>query len=56
MDASGYFLYPLDETLETGARRLSGFAAATSKLHKSGIRFAFGGTPPIAEHVSKLIF
>ncbi len=33
-------------TPETGERLLGDFAEAASELHASGVRFAFGGTPP----------
>ena len=36
-------------TPETGERLLGEFAEAASELHEKGIRFAFGGTPPVAE-------
>ena len=36
-------------TPETGERLLGEFAEAADELHSSGIRFAFGGTPPVAE-------
>jgi len=41
-------------TPETGERLLGEFAEAASELHESGVRFAFGGTPPVAERASKL--
>ena len=36
-------------TPETGERLLGEFAEEASDLHASGVRFAFGGTPPVAE-------
>ena len=43
-------------TPETGERLLGEFAEAAADLHAAGIRFAFGGTPPIAERAGKLGF
>jgi hypothetical protein len=43
-------------TPETGERLLADFAEAASELHESGIRFAFGGTPPVAERIRTLGF
>ena len=43
-------------TPETGERLLGEFAEAASELHERGIRFAFGGTPPVVERVEKLNF
>jgi methylmalonyl-CoA mutase cobalamin-binding subunit len=43
-------------TPETGERLLGEFAEAASELHESGIRFAFGGTPPVVERAQKLGF
>jgi len=43
-------------TPETGERLLGEFAEAASELHERGIRFAFGGTPPVVERVRKLGF
>jgi len=43
-------------TPETGERLLGDFAEAASDLHERGIRFAFGGTPPVAERVRALGF
>jgi methylmalonyl-CoA mutase cobalamin-binding subunit len=43
-------------TPETGERLLGEFAEAASELHESGVRFAFGGTPPVVERVEKLGF
>lgn len=36
-------------TPETGARLLNEFAEAAGKLRSTGVRFIFGGTPPVAE-------
>lgn len=43
-------------TPETGERLLGEFAEAASELHEKGVRFAFGGTPPVAERVEKIGF
>lgn len=43
-------------TPETGERLLGEFAEAASELHESGIRFAFGGTPPVVERVREIGF
>jgi methylmalonyl-CoA mutase cobalamin-binding subunit len=43
-------------TPETGERLLGEFAEAADKLRVNGIRFAFGGTPPVAERARKLGF
>jgi methylmalonyl-CoA mutase cobalamin-binding subunit len=43
-------------TPETGARLLGEFAEAADDLHSKGIRFAFGGTPPIAEIARRMDF
>jgi len=43
-------------TPETGERLLGEFAESASELHAAGIRFAFGGTPPVAERVRLLGF
>ena len=43
-------------TPETGERLLGEFAEAASDLHESGMRFVFGGTPPVAERALKLGF
>ena len=43
-------------TPETGERLLAEFAEAADELRNSGVRFAFGGTPPVAEKVEKLGF
>ena len=39
-------------TPETGERLLGEFAEAASELHEAGVRFAFGGTPPVAERAA----
>jgi hypothetical protein len=36
-------------TPETGERLLGNFAEAADELRSAGVRFAFGGTPPVAE-------
>jgi methylmalonyl-CoA mutase cobalamin-binding subunit len=36
-------------TPETGERLLGTFAEEADELHAAGVRFAFGGTPPVAE-------
>lgn len=43
-------------TPETGERLLGQFAEAASDLHEAGVRFVFGGTPPLAERARKLGF
>jgi methylmalonyl-CoA mutase cobalamin-binding subunit len=43
-------------TPETGERLLGEFAEAADDLHSSGVRFAFGGTPPVAARVKSLGF
>ena len=43
-------------TPETGERLLGKFAEAADDLYASGVRFAFGGTPPMAENARKLGF
>jgi len=43
-------------TPETGERLLANFAEEASELHAEGIRFAFGGTPPVAERARALGF
>jgi len=43
-------------TPETGERLLGEFAEAASDLHAAGIRFAFGGTPPVSERARALGF
>jgi hypothetical protein len=41
-------------TPETGERLLGQFAEEASTLHASGVRFAFGGTPPMADRARAL--
>jgi hypothetical protein len=41
-------------TPETGERLLGQFAEAASDLRTDGMRFAFGGTPPVAERAARL--
>lgn len=43
-------------TPETGERLLGEFAEAASELHEQGVRFAFGGTPPVVEGVRQMKF
>jgi methylmalonyl-CoA mutase cobalamin-binding subunit len=43
-------------TPETGERLLGEFAEAASELREQGVRFAFGGTPPVAERARGLGF
>ena len=43
-------------TPETGERLLGQFAEEASELHEAGVRFAFGGTPPVAERARALGF
>lgn len=43
-------------TPETGERLLGSFAEAASELHEDGVRFAFGGTPPVAGRADRLGF
>lgn len=43
-------------TPETGERLLGEFAEAADELRESGVRFAFGGTPPVAERAKALQF
>ncbi|NLG26482.1 MAG: methionine synthase, partial [Chloroflexi bacterium] len=43
-------------TPENGARLLGEFAEAMDELHAAGVRFAFGGTPPVAAHARALGF
>jgi hypothetical protein len=43
-------------TPETGERLLGEFAEEASDLHAAGVRFVFGGTPPVAERAIKLHF
>jgi len=43
-------------TPETGERLLAEFAESADELHSQGVRFAFGGTPPVAERARALGF
>src|SRR5512133_2471976 len=43
-------------TPETGERLLGTFAEAADELHSQGVRFAFGGTPPVAACARQLGF
>ena len=43
-------------TPETGERLLGEFAEAADELRANGVRFAFGGTPPVAERAKALQF
>ncbi|MBE0669599.1 MAG: cobalamin B12-binding domain-containing protein [Anaerolineales bacterium] len=43
-------------TPETGERLLGQFAEDASELHENGVKFVFGGTPPVAERASKIGF
>jgi len=43
-------------TPETGERLLGAFAEAADDLHARGVRFAFGGTPPVAERAKMIGF
>jgi methylmalonyl-CoA mutase cobalamin-binding subunit len=43
-------------TPETGERLLGEFAESADRLRNQGVRFAFGGTPPIADRAKKLGF
>jgi methylmalonyl-CoA mutase cobalamin-binding subunit len=43
-------------TPETGERLLGEFAEAADELHSLGVRFAFGGTPPVVERARRLGF
>jgi methylmalonyl-CoA mutase cobalamin-binding subunit len=43
-------------TPETGERLLGQFAEAASDLQEAGVRFTFGGTPPVAERARKIGF
>jgi len=43
-------------TPETGERLLGEFAEAADDLHSRGVRFAFGGTPPVAARAKTLGF
>ncbi len=41
-------------TPENGAALLAEFAESADDLHQAGVRFAFGGTPPVAQHARGL--
>lgn len=41
-------------TPETGERLLAEFAEAAADLHEKGVRFAFGGTPPVSRKAEAL--
>lgn len=43
-------------TPATGERLLGEFAEAADDLHRSGVRFAFAGTPPVAERAQAIGF
>lgn len=43
-------------TPETGERLLAQFAEAADDLRERGVRFAFGGTPPVAERAARMGF
>ena len=43
-------------TPETGERLLGEFAEAASEMHEKGVRFAFGGTPPVVERARRIGF
>jgi methylmalonyl-CoA mutase cobalamin-binding subunit len=43
-------------TPETGERLLGEFAESADKLRQQGVRFAFGGTPPVAERAKAIGF
>ena len=43
-------------TPETGERLLGQFAEEAAELHESGVRFVFGGTPPVVERAEKIGF
>ncbi len=43
-------------TPETGERLLGEFAEEAADLHARGVRFVFGGTPPVAERAARLGF
>ncbi len=43
-------------TPETGERLLAEFAEAADDLRERGVRFAFGGTPPVAERAAAIGF
>jgi len=43
-------------TPETGERLLGQFAEEASELHENGVRFVFGGTPPVVKRAEKIGF
>ncbi len=43
-------------TPETGERLLGQFAEEAADLHEAGVRFVFGGTPPVVERIKKIGF
>src|SRR5215471_15972291 len=43
-------------TPETGAQLLGAFAEAADDLRAAGVRFVFGGTPPVAEQARSIGF
>lgn len=43
-------------TPENGERLLAQFAEAADELHQAGVRFVFGGTPPVAERAQGIGF
>ena len=43
-------------TAETGERLLAEFAEQADELRSAGVKFYFGGTPPVAERARKLGF
>lgn len=43
-------------TAENGERLLGQFAEEAAELHDAGVKFVFGGTPPVAERAVKLSF
>jgi methylmalonyl-CoA mutase cobalamin-binding subunit len=43
-------------TPETGERLLGEFAEAADELHQQGVRFVFGGTPPVAARAKAMGF
>jgi methylmalonyl-CoA mutase cobalamin-binding subunit len=43
-------------TPETGAQLLGAFAEAADELHAAGMRFVFGGTPPVAQQARSIGF
>ncbi len=43
-------------TPENGERLLGQLAEEAAELHEAGVKFAFGGTPPVAERAGKLGF